>query len=138
VGRKKIWRLRRLPKAPTKKRRLGQPGEKRNQKADAKKAIAIGVILGEEDGMKQKPAILRGPYPTVEDTARLLGVSDRRLKELLHLVGSKETSKVERKRSTLSERKLSEAKRKRAATKKRMASGSRKRRNRVKTAEAHA
>jgi hypothetical protein len=38
--------------------------------------------------MKQKPVILRGPYPTVEDTARLLGVSDRRLKELLRLRSS--------------------------------------------------
>ena len=45
----------------------------------------IGVILVEEDGMKQKPAILRGPYPTVEDTARLLGVSRQRLKRLLRL-----------------------------------------------------
>jgi hypothetical protein len=87
--------------------------------------------------MKQKPAILRGPFPTVEDTAKLLGVSQRRLNRLLRLVDSKETVK-EHKHRVLAAHKVSEAKGKRAATKKRIATALRKRRTRRKTAEAHA
>lgn len=33
-------------------------------------------------------ATITGPFPTAEDTARILGVSDKRLKELLRLRSS--------------------------------------------------
>ncbi len=88
--------------------------------------------------MKQKPAILRGPYPTVEDTARLMGVSERRLKELLRLVGSNESLAAKKSRGVLRDDKGSEAGLQRVVTKKRNASASRKRRKRGKTAQAHA
>jgi len=88
--------------------------------------------------MKPRPIILRGPYPTVEDTARLLGVSDRRVKELLRLVRSNEPLKAKKNGSgSEQESKVSRTKRKRL-TNKRIASASRKRRARGKTAKAHA
>jgi hypothetical protein len=89
--------------------------------------------------MKPRPIILRGPYPTVEDTARLLGVSDRRVKELLRLVRSNESLKVKKNRAALEEAgsKVSRAKGN-TRTEKRIASASRKRRARGKTAKAHA
>jgi hypothetical protein len=52
------------------------------------------VILAQEVCMKQEPVILRGPYPTVEDTARLLGFLTGGLKELLGPVRSNEPSKA--------------------------------------------
>jgi hypothetical protein len=89
--------------------------------------------------MKPRRVILRGPYPTVESTAKLMGVSDRRVKQLLRLVRSNEPLKAKKNGETSEETgsKVSGTKRK-TATKKRTASTSRKRRARGKTAEAHA
>jgi hypothetical protein len=89
--------------------------------------------------VKPRPIILRGPYPTVEDTARLLGVSDRRVKELLRLVRSNDRLKAKKNGSgsEQAESKISPTKRKRL-TNKRIVSASRKRRARGKTAKAHA
>jgi len=37
--------------------------------------------------MRQKPVIVRTPYPTTEEVAEVLGVSKKRLRELRRLVG---------------------------------------------------
>lgn len=87
--------------------------------------------------MKPRRVILRGPYPTVESTAKLMGVSDRRVKELLRLVRSNAQAKKNDSNSEEAVRKDSRTSRG-SATKKRTASVSRKRRARGKTAEAHA
>ena len=88
--------------------------------------------------MKPRRVILTGPYPTVESTAKLMGVSDRRVKQLLRLVRSTEPLKAKRNDAAPEEAgsKVSRAKRKTLA-KKPTASASRKRRARGKTAEAH-
>jgi hypothetical protein len=86
--------------------------------------------------MKARKVIIRGPFPTVKETAKLMGVSDRRLKELLRLVRSNGT--LREKNGTA----LEEAGRKVRKTKdmtrakKRTASASRERRARGKTAKA--
>ena len=89
--------------------------------------------------MKPKPITLRGPYPTVEDTARLLGVSDRRVKQLLRLVSSNEPLKAKKNGSGSKPAgsKVS-GKKANARTKKRIESASRERRAGGKIAEAHA
>jgi hypothetical protein len=87
--------------------------------------------------MKPRRVILRGPYPTVESTAKLMGVSDRRVKELLRLVRSNEQAR--KNGATPEEAGQKDSRTRRVtATKKRTASVSRKRRARGKTAEAHA
>ena len=87
--------------------------------------------------MKPRRVILRGPYPTVESTAKLMGVSDRRVKELLRLVRSNGQAKKNGSTSEEAVRKDSRTSRG-SGTKKRTAPVSRKRRARGKTAEAHA
>jgi hypothetical protein len=94
--------------------------------------------------MKPRRIILRGPHPTAESTAKLVGVSDRQVKQLLRLVRSNESLKekkngaaLEGAASKVSRNKVSRTKGKSAA-KRRIASASRNRRARGKTAEAHA
>jgi hypothetical protein len=87
--------------------------------------------------MKPRRVILREPYPTVESTAKLMGVSDRRVKELLRLVRSNEQAKKNGASPEEAGKKDSRTGRT-ATTKKRTTSVSRKRRAGGKTAGAHA
>lgn len=45
--------------------------------------------------MKKKPTILTSDFPTVEEVARLLGVSKRRAEQIVHLlsIGAKNAKK---------------------------------------------
>jgi hypothetical protein len=97
------------------------------------------VILSEGAWMKARRVILRGPFPTVEETAKLLGVSDRRLKELLRLRSSGQLSGAKKNGVAVdmekTGRKVSSTKNK-PRTNRHTASASRKRRARGKTAKA--
>jgi hypothetical protein len=88
--------------------------------------------------MKPRRVILRGPYPTVESTAKLMGVSEGRVKQLLRLVRSNGAVKAEENGAGAEEGGSRVSRTKRVtAVKKRAESASRKRRARGKT-KAHA
>jgi hypothetical protein len=93
--------------------------------------------LKEEAYMKARRAIITGPFPTVEDTARILGVSDTHLKELLRLTRSGRSAGLKKNGVALekSGSKVSRTKSKTSANKRR-ASAPRKRRARGKSAKA--
>jgi len=53
---------------------------------------------------KQKPVIIRTPYPSTESVARELGVSMRRLKEIRKLFGLNPENPGTTKRATLAKK----------------------------------
>jgi phage antirepressor YoqD-like protein len=89
--------------------------------------------------MSARKVIIGGPFPTAKDTAKLLGVSDRRLNELLRLrssgrlSGTKKNSVAGDMEKTV--RKVSSTKNK-THTNRHTASASRKRRARGQAAKA--
>jgi hypothetical protein len=86
--------------------------------------------------MKARKVIIRGPFPTARDTAKLLGVSDTRLKELQRLRSSGRLSGAKKNGEDMEKtgRKVSSTKNK-TRTNRHTASASRQRRARGKTAK---
>jgi hypothetical protein len=92
--------------------------------------------LKEEVYMKARRAIIRGPFPTVEDTARILGVTDTHLKELLRLTRSGRSAGLKKNGVALEKSGSKVSTKSKTSANKRRASAPRKRRARGKSAKA--